>query len=70
MSEQKKTGQVQVSEQELNQLREDAAKMAKYKAINERSRLRRQARIAILLEKAEKAGITVSEAEVDARLAK
>lgn len=69
MNEQKK-GQVQVSEQELNQLRQDAAKMAKYKAINERSRLRRQARIAILCQKAEAAGVTVSDAEIDARLAK
>lgn len=49
---------------------EKAAKFDKIQAINKRSYERRNARIALYIQKAEAAKITVLESEIDAYLAK
>lgn len=46
------------------------AKLEKFEASHKKSQERRNARIKIILAKAEKAGIVVTDAEVDAFLAK
>jgi len=50
--------------------KEKAAKWEKMQAINKKSFLKRQATIKLLLAKAAKAGITVTDAEVEAAIKK
>ena len=54
-----------VSEKRLKELLEKERRLKKMKEINKRSYKRRNARIKLMLRKAEKAGITVSDKEVD-----
>ena len=60
---------MQIDEKKLKELEAKAAKADRMAEINKRSYERRQARIAIILGKAEKAKHTASEAEVDAYIA-
>ena len=66
MNDEKK---IEITQAELNSLNEIKAKMLKYKAINERSYKRRNAFIKLIMEKALKANIKVSEGEIDKYIA-
>ena len=59
---------MQVDDKKYKEMEAKAESYEKMKAINKRSYQRRNARIHLMLEKAEAAKIKVSEAEVDAYL--
>jgi len=60
----------ELSKERMKEMLEAEAKWAHHKAIMKKSHEKRNARIAIILAKAEKAGITATEAEVDEYLKK
>jgi ribosomal protein S24E len=55
---------VEVTEQEMNRLLEQDRKVNRFKASHEKSQNKRKARIAIILAKAEKKGITCTDEEI------
>jgi hypothetical protein len=60
----------QLTQAQLNEVLEKAAKYDKYQAINKRSYKYRNAKIKVILRKAAEAGITATEQEIDAELNK
>ena len=59
----------QLSKERVKELLEAEAKLERHKATMKKSHLKRNARIAIILRKAEEAGIVATEAEIDQYLA-
>lgn len=60
----------ELSKERVKELLEKEAKLERHKATMKKSHLKRNARIAIILEKAEKAGIVATKDEIDEYLAK
>ena len=59
-----------LSKERIDELLENEVKLNKMKATAERARLKRSARIKLLLTKAKEAGLSVSESEITAELKK
>ena len=61
----KKEKKVEITKEELNRHLANEVRLNKFKASHEKSQNKRKARIAIILAKAEKKGITCTDAEIN-----